>query len=60
MTKINSEKIKLLHQLMAEAEEIRKWILMEGVHNDVMPAYSALTCWNKSNAEDVLRMERHA
>ncbi len=48
-------RIHAIEQLEPETEEIRKWILMEGVHNDVMPAYSALTCWNKSNAEDVLR-----
>lgn len=28
---------------------------MEGVHNEVLPAYSALTCWEKSDAENVLR-----
>ena len=41
--------------LEPETEEIRYWLLTEGVHNDVMPAYSALTCWNKSDAEAVLR-----
>ena len=34
--------------------EIKQWLLTEGVYNDVMPAYSALTCWNKSDAESIL------
>ena len=48
-------RIHAIERLEPDTEEIRKWILMEGVHNDVMPTYSALTCWNKSGAEEILR-----
>lgn len=34
--------------------EIKEWFLTEGVHNEVLPAYSALACWNKSGALQVL------
>lgn len=36
-------------------DEIRDWLLKEGCKNDVMSAYSALTCWEKSGAEDILK-----
>ena len=48
-------RIHAIERIEPDSEEIRHWILMEGVHNDVMPAYSALTCWNKSGAEEILR-----
>jgi hypothetical protein len=48
-------RIHAIEHIEPDTDEIRNWILMEGVHNDVMPAYSALTCWRKSNAEDILR-----
>lgn len=48
-------RIHAIEHLDADTEEIRRWLLMDGVHNDVMPAYSALTCWEGSGAEDVLR-----
>ena len=35
-------------------EEIKKWILDEGINNDVSPSYSALTCWRNSNAGGTL------
>ena len=28
--------------------EIKDWLIEEGVHNTIMPAYSALTCWDKA------------
>lgn len=48
-------RIHAIERIEPETEEIRNWMLMEGIHNNVMPAYSALTCWKKSNAEDILR-----
>ena len=48
-------RIHAIERIEPETEEIRSWLLTEGVHNDVMPAYSALTCWNKSNAGEVLK-----
>lgn len=40
--------------LEPETEEIRYWLLTEGVKNNVMYAYSALPCWQKSDAERIL------
>ena len=48
-------RIHAVERLEPDTEEIRRWILREGVHNNVMPAYSALTCWHKSGAEEILR-----
>ena len=35
-------------------EEIRKWFLIDGVHNDVMDSYSALICWNKAGCNELI------
>ena len=48
-------RIHAVERLEPATEEIRNWFLMEGVHNDVMASYSALTCWEKSGAEEILR-----
>ena len=48
-------RIHAIELLEPETEEIRKWLLTDAVHNNVMPPYSALTCWRKSNAEQVLK-----
>ena len=47
-------RIHLLERLQADTEEIRQWILTEGIHNRIMPEYSALTAFEKSGAEDLL------
>ena len=47
-------KIHAIELLEPDTEEIREWLLTDGVHNGVMRAYSALTCWNKSAAEKIL------
>lgn len=47
-------RIHAIERLKPDTEEIRQWILHEGVHNTVVPAYSALTCWNKSGAAELL------
>ncbi len=47
-------RIHAIERLEANTEKIRKWLLREGVHNTVMPSYSALTCWNKSGAAELL------
>lgn len=36
-------------------DEIKRWLLLEGVHNHIAPAYSALVCWQKADAGGVLR-----
>ncbi|MBR4455897.1 MAG: hypothetical protein IKS32_06710 [Solobacterium sp.] len=48
-------RIHLSECIKPENEEIRKWFLLDAVHNDVMPVYSALTCWEKSDAASVLK-----
>lgn len=40
--------------LEPDTDEKRRWLLFEGVDNDIMPAYSGLTCWEKSGAEEIL------
>ena len=47
-------KIHAVECLEPENEEIRQWLLKEGTVNGVMNSYSALTCWQKAQAETVL------
>lgn len=47
-------RIHAIERLEPSTEAIRGWLLHEGVHNDVVPSYSALTCWNKSGAAELL------
>ena len=48
-------RIHAIEFLEADTDEIRRWLLTEGCVNDVMPAYSALTVWEKCGAEAILR-----
>ena len=48
-------RIHAIEQLEPTSEEIRRWLLTDAVHNNISPSYSALTCWRKSNAEQVLK-----
>lgn len=48
-------RIHAVEYLEPETDEIKKWLLHEGVNNDVVPAYSALSCWEKSGAAELLR-----
>lgn len=47
-------RIHAIERIEPVTEDIKRWLLLEGVHNEVMPAYSALTCWKKSGAEEIL------
>lgn len=47
-------RIHAVERLEPETEEIKHWLLTEGALNSVMTSYSALTCWNKSGAEELL------
>lgn len=47
-------RIHAIERLKPETDEIKRWLLREGVHNTVMPGYSAFTCWNKSGAAELL------
>lgn len=48
-------RIHAIERIEPETDEIRDWLLKDGVHNRVLPAYSALTCWQKSDTESVLK-----
>ena len=47
-------RIHALERLEADTPEIRRWMIMEGIQNDVMPAYSALTVWDKADPGSLL------
>ena len=48
-------RIHAVAHLRPNASSIKRWILTEAVENDIQDAYSALMCWNKSDAWFVLR-----
>jgi hypothetical protein len=48
-------RIHAVERLRPETDEIWNWLLTEGTKNTVENAYSSLTCWQKSNAEKLLR-----
>ncbi len=48
-------RVHLVEALEPETEEIRRWLLREGVHNGVMPQYSAWACWVKGDAPAALK-----
>ncbi len=48
-------RIHAVELLEPRTEAIRRWFLLDAVHNDIMSAYSALPCWQKSNAADLLK-----
>lgn len=48
-------RIHALERLEADTPEIRKWMIAEGIQNNVMPAYSALTVWQKANVSEFIR-----
>ena len=48
-------RVHLVEALEPETEEIRRWLLREGVHNDIMPQYSALDCWRKADVPAALQ-----
>lgn len=48
-------RIHLIDKLEANTEEIRAWLLAEGVDNDVLPAYSALTVYELIDAGEMVK-----
>ncbi len=48
-------RIHAIERIEPTTEEIQEWLLKEGVHNTILPSYSALTCWQKSDAENRLK-----
>lgn len=47
-------RIHAIERLIPDTPEIREWLLREGIRNKVLPAYSALNCWEGSEAENLL------
>ena len=47
-------RIHAIERLIPDTPEIRDWLLREGIHNNVLPSYSALNCWEGSEAENLL------
>ena len=47
-------RIHAIERLDPVNEKIRKWLLKEGIQNDVIPAYSALTCYEKAGVAELL------
>ena len=50
-------RIHLVRLLQPETDEIRRWLLREGMRNDVMWEYSALDCWVKADVPALLTGE---
>ncbi len=48
-------RIHAVEALRPSSSAIKKWLLTEAMGNDVLSAYSALSCWEKSDAEFVLK-----
>lgn len=48
-------RIHAVERIEPDTDEIKRWILEDGVHNDVMLAYSALTCWQKADVAERLK-----
>ena len=46
--------VEQLRALNPRYEEIKDWILKEGINNTVSPSYSALTCWKNVNLGGIL------
>lgn len=44
-------KIHAVERLEPATEEIKDWLLHEGIKNQVLPAYSALVCYEKAEVE---------
>lgn len=40
-------RVHLVRMIEADSDEIEEWLVRNGVHNDVLPAYSGLDCFEK-------------
>lgn len=50
-------RIHAVEKLNPNNAEMKKWLLLEGVNNYVMPAYSGLICYEKAEVETLLDKE---
>lgn len=48
-------RIHAIERLVPDTEEIKRWLLLDGVHNSIMYSYSAIDCWAGSGAAEVLK-----
>ena len=48
-------RVHAVERLEPQTQEIKDWLLHEGAHNAVMPEYSALICFEKSDAAQRLK-----
>jgi len=51
-------RIYSIEYLQATNNEIKEWILEEGCHNNVLPAYTAYTCAEKINLIEILNQDK--
>ena len=51
-------RIYSIEYLQATNDEIKEWILEEGCHNYVLPAYTAYTCAKKINLVEILNEDK--
>ena len=51
-------RIYTIEYLQATNNEIKEWILEEGCHNNVLPAYTACTCAKKINLVEILNEDK--
>ena len=51
-------RIYSIKYLKVTNDEIKEWILEEGCHNDVLPAYTAYTCAKKINLVEILNEDK--
>ena len=51
-------RIYTIEYLQATNNEIKEWILEEGCHNNVLPAYTAYTCAKKINLVEILNEDK--
>lgn len=50
-------RVHAVARLEPETEAIRRWLLEEGINNEVIPAYSALEVYQKADVCDLLKSE---
>ena len=51
-------RIHCIFMMNAESDEIKDWILKNGVDNCIMPAYSGLDTFNKADVRGILKRDR--
>ena len=50
-------RIHAVHYIEPETDEIKKWLLKDGVSNYVVPSYSGLECYRKAEVGDIIERE---